>query len=259
MKHLMCAALFCSIVLSACSDDDSGNFLAKGDTSSNVRSSSIPSSSSQTSVKYVSPCEDECEYGVLEDERDGQTYRTVRIGEQIWMSDNLNYRPEGGLLYDSLLKCVPNADSVCIDYGALYTWAEAIDSAYVYRTEGMTCGYNASCDLEPPVRGICPKGWHLPSADEFSELYASMNKKYYAMQAKNFSEWENATDSYGFSAIPVGYVHQGKHGYIGTNLGFWTSSGDDSSGAHSWYVHSHKAGPTIDSKDHGYSIRCVQD
>ena len=286
MKRLLFVVLACCAFFTACGDDDSYDFLVKGEsrpydddgfedddlTSSSAKSSSSYRSSSSYSsssskyeiiVEIQPPCKteeaDSCEYGKSVDERDGKTYKTVKIGEQVWMAENLDYHPEDGLFYDSLLKCVPDVDSVCVEYGALYTWTEAIDSAYVYETEGVECGIEITCDLPLPVRGICPKGWHLPTYDEFDILYTAMGKLYYVMQAKNFKSWRDAEDFYGFSAIPVGYGSSGKHSHIGTNLGFWASTGSMNSRADSWYVHSYESGHTTDAKDLGYSVRCVQD
>ena len=288
MKRLLFIAIACCIFFTACMDDDSYFMVRPTDeaeldnddmTSSSAKSSSSVKSSSSSywssssyssssskleiSVNTEPPCKteeaDTCEYGKIVDERDGKTYKTVKIGEQVWMAENLNYRPEEGLFYDSMLKCVPNADSVCVEYGALYTWIEAIDSNYIYKTEGVVCGINTPCKLSQPVRGMCPKGWHLPTYDEFDILYAAMGNMFYAMQAKNFSHWSSAEDFYGFSAIPVGYGSDKRHAHIGTNLGFWASTGGTSDRADSWYVHSNEAGHTTDAKNLGYSVRCVQD
>lgn len=282
MKRLLYATLFCSIVLSACADDDSDYFLVRGETSiyqdddpdedessSSVRSSSSYSSSSYRSsssskvVIAVDPCktesEDNCEYGILEDARDGQTYKTVRIGEQVWMAEDLNYRTSEEMWYEDLDDCILNINGDCVHHGFYYTWVEAIDSIGTYNTYGLKCGYQILCTLPQPIRGICPEGWHLPSYDEFDELYYAMGENYRAMQATGFGLWNNATDSYGFSALPTGYGSDNKPSHEGISLGFWASTGGNRSRVDSWYVHNDGFGHTDDEKDLGYMVRCIQD
>lgn len=109
------------------------------------------------------------------DPRDGQTYRTVKIGNQVWMAENLNYRTDDSYCYD-------DEPANCRKYGRLYTWKAALNA--------------------------CPSGWHLPSYEEFETLFAAVGGKGVAGKAlKSTSGWynnDNGTDVYGFSALPAG-------------------------------------------------------
>ena len=90
---------------------------------SSVKSSSSLAKFSSSSVAYLEPCRtdsvDTCEYGTLTDERDGQTYKTVKIGEQVWMAENLNYAYTGvpfiygGVTTDSITWCLGDDESSC--------------------------------------------------------------------------------------------------------------------------------------------------
>lgn len=157
---------------------------AKGKSSSSSKaksSSSGKSSSSSSSVGKQSSSSDmssssenictTCEYDVLTDERDGQTYKTVLIGEQWWMAENLNYaylQPTEKL--DSSSFCYNDSLSYCDKYGRLYLWSAAVDSAGLFSTNGKDCGFDMRCILDLPVRGFCPSGWHLPTDEEFGLL-----------------------------------------------------------------------------------------
>ena len=105
----------------------------------------------------------EVSYGSLTDTRDGKTYKTVRIGLQTWMAENLNYAYGKGTTRSY---CYKDKPANCRKYGRLYTWAAAMDSAAVFGEGGKGCGYGRRCTPTYPVRGVCPDGWHLPSDAE---------------------------------------------------------------------------------------------
>ena len=77
--------------LAKSSSSDARSCSSLAEPSSSSASSSALSSSSLLVLPCKTETEDLCEYGSLYDERDGQTYKTVRIGDQIWMAENLNY------------------------------------------------------------------------------------------------------------------------------------------------------------------------
>ena len=116
----------------------------------------------------------------MTDSRDGQTYKTVKIGNQVWMAENLNYAYTGvlynnsGYTSDSTSWCFSNDPANCIKYGRLYTWAAAMDSVGTWSTNGKDCGYGVQCTPIYPVRGICPEGWHLPDKAEWNTLFTAV-------------------------------------------------------------------------------------
>ena len=276
---------------SACEDCDdsssskvksSSSSRKKGDagTESGMTSSSAKSSSS--SVAYVKPCRtdsvDPCEYGTLTDERDGQTYKTVKIGDQVWMAENLNYaytgvpysynRNDHHYTSDSTSWCYKDSAEYCTKYGRLYTWATAMDSAGLWSTNSKGCGYFGNCSPTYPIRGICPEGWHLPKLAEWDVLMTAVGGQSAAgKMLKSDSGWndyygknDNGTDAYFFSALPAGrrygnFVSQGTYAF------FWSSTEFDALNAIGISLHSSDDDMHRNSyyKDHGHSVRCVKD
>ena len=198
-------------------------------------------------------------YETFKDSRDGKKYKAIQIGSQKWMAENLNfeYRIYSDETSDSVSYgnyCNPDG---CETYGRYYTWTAAMDSAGVYSSNGMGCGFGKTCSPTYPARGICPEDWHLPDAEEWATLYSAMQPN--AMQAKGFREWNNATDVWGFAAFPAGYYYNDDFIYVGGTAGFWSSSEGNSSYAGYLYLFADDANLGSSSKSVGFSVRCVKD
>ncbi len=189
-------------------------------------------------VKVVSVTQSEVE-GFLTDSRDGQTYRTVTIGFQTWMAENLNYKTANSYCYDN------NANN-CTKYGRLYTWNAA--------------------------KTACPSGWHLPTQAEMKTLIATVGGANDASSLKSTSGWKeysresgNGTDDFSFSALPAGVRDtNGKFYSEGIDAFFWSSTEDPISNNKAYlmnlyYYNGDGAMLVNDSKDNGFSVRCVKD
>lgn len=196
--------------------------------------------------------------GFMLDERDQKLYRTVVIGSQTWMAENLNYADTTN--YKSRNWCYNNSLDSCAKYGRLYTWAAAMDSAGKWSTHGKNCGYNKSCTPTYPVRGICPEGWHIPSKSEFQTLFTEVKGQSSAGKVlKSASGW-NGTDEFGFSALPGG-VYYGYFSRVGQMTLFWSATAY--SDIDSYYIlfrSDDNAAPLgYDDKYYGAYIRCLKD
>ncbi|MBR4349023.1 MAG: fibrobacter succinogenes major paralogous domain-containing protein [Fibrobacter sp.] len=274
MRSLWFGILVCAAMFVACGDDDS-DFATRpsDDSSSSVTpksssSSKVPepaeksssSTKSSSSSEYIRvPCDVETDENCFEDARDGQTYKTVKIGDQVWMAENLNYKTDSSFCYN---------DSVeyCEKYGRLYTWAVAMDSAGTWSANGMGCGYNKTCSPTYPVRGVCPSGWHLPDTTEWNTLFNAVGGSSIAgTKLKFMSGWYNSgngTDDFGFSAPPAGYRHYyGYYNYEGRGAYFWSSTEFNSNGAYymGLYYSYDPADQNIDGKNYRFSVRCLKD
>jgi len=215
-------------------------------------------------------------YGRLKDGRDGRAYRTVKIGDQTWMAENLNYTPSGGgsWCYDVSSYCdlldvlfgggvcdLVAADdySYCDVYGRLYDWAAAMGLDASYNNESWDGG-----DVE--WQGVCPAGWHLPSRDEWEILIDYVGGTIVAgVKLKAKTGWhgmDKGTDDFGFSALPGGsggdygryFSSEGESGY------WWSSSAGYGEGyatlvsvGSSWGIDVHDS-----NKEQLNSVRCVK-
>jgi len=216
--------------------------------------------------------------GTFTDSRDGKKYRTTKIGEQIWMAQNLNYHGSDGYLGlcygDEPQKKIKKPEN-CEKYGRLYDWAEA--------------------------QTACPKGWNLPSVEDFDMLlgfvggwsvYQKKLKAKSGWDAYDFSKkspkepkckWteeeidsrgrvtivgkydECATDEYGFSALPSGVMNGSNTFDIGRG-GYWWHSNVELDGKRHFSLFYAGDGfySTIwdkisDRNQSLFSVRCIQD
>ena len=208
----------------------------------------------------------------MTDERDGKVYRTVTIGKQTWMAENLNYYDSTDLSVKKKSWCFGKKDngdsSTCDVAGRLYTWAAAMDSAGVWSTNGKGCGYNRPCSSTAPVRGICPEGWHLPTSYEFDLLRIAVGTSTSGKELKSTSGWDdydgesgNGTDSFGFSALPAGYGNI--NGYFdndGKYAHFWTSTDFNIYNAYllTFYYNLDETRSSYTETEVIFSVRCVK-
>ncbi|WP_405331963.1 FISUMP domain-containing protein [Fibrobacter sp.] len=147
-------------------------------------------------------------YGSLTDERDGQVYKTVKIGTQVWMAENLNYADslKDVVLQDGASFCYDNNDDNCAVGGRFYRWAAAMGLLSKYNNSRADTTLLKSSNH----RGLCPEGWHIPDTTEWNTLIATVGKGN-ASALKTTSAWlfdadsiGAATNSTGFSAAPTG-------------------------------------------------------
>lgn len=117
------------------------------------------------------------DYGSMTDSRDGKVYKTVEIGDLVWMAENLNYADS---VTTTSLKgkswCYNDVAANCDVAGRLYTWAAAIDSVALASDEEnpLDCGDGKTCALPDTVYGVCPPDWHLPTYAEWNALFKAV-------------------------------------------------------------------------------------
>lgn len=178
------------------------------------------------------------------DPRDGQTYEIVRIGNQVWFAENLNYEITNSWWYDN----DPGNGDI---YGRLYTWEAAVDA--------------------------CPDGWHLPSDEEWKTLEMELGMSQseadddgwrgtnQGEETKSSNGWYNngnGTNSSGFNALPSGFRGtNGLFNVLGQHNYWWLFTEIYSS--HAWHRHLAYDRDQIyrgySNKAYGNSVRCLRD
>ena len=210
------------------------------------------------------------DYGTMTDSRDGKVYKTVTIGDQVWMAENLNFDPGQGGSGDAKYDwswCYGDEPKNCDVAGRLYTWAAAIDSVKLATDtkNPQDCGDGKKCVLPDTVYGICSPGWHLPSKAEFGTLLTVMGGQSTASNVlKSQSGWaesKNGTDAFGFSALPVGGWAPLYGFYLaGNGAYFWSATGFDADYAEHLGIDYDKENTFLDFayKHGGSSVRCIK-
>lgn len=180
--------------------------------------------------------------GMFTDFRDEQKYKWIKIGEQIWMAENLAYEIE-----TEAGKCwaYNNSPANVKTYGYLYNWEAA--------------------------KNACPEGWHLPSVEEWQKLITFLGGDRRAskkIREQGYSHWVDgyyyrpiATNTSGFTALPGGQRNdKGEFITLGTYSNWWSSteSGTNEAicywmGYMSDFLNSEKRG-----KNSGFSVRCIK-
>ena len=197
------------------------------------------------------------EYGEVVTDVDGNTYQSVIIGNQEWMSENLRTTKYS----DGI--AIPNLTD---------------DTEWANDTTGSWCHYENNSDYDDTygklynwyaveTEKLCPIGWHVPTDEDWTVLTDYLGANGYsvsqAIALKSTSDWNsdgNGTDAYGWLALPGG----GRWGssFSGIGSGNWWSSSDNSPG-HAWLRYMESSSDTVARGD-GYkwddfSVRCLRD
>lgn len=212
---------------------------------------------------------------------DGNTYDAVKIGDQIWLSENIKstHYPDGTeiplltpsmeITYDTPFRDYPNGDKNNVEtFGYLYSWPAAMN------------GEKGTEENPRQIQGICPNGWHLPSDEEYMQFfnYVSSNSEYWCKDERSIGkaiaatkEWgrndiecaigcklstNNAT---GFSALPAGAYVLGYH-QIGLSAYFWSSTEwhEKNGWAYYFFNDTDTMARIANVKWGRFSVRCVQ-
>jgi len=181
---------------------------------------------------------------------------TVKIGEQVWMKENLNCNVSGS-------KCYNDNESNCATYGRLYNWVTAMNLP-------SNCN-SSSCSgqVQPKHQGICPSGWHIPSDAEWTTLTDFVSGSSTAgTKLKSSDLWNSysgipkGTDDYGFAALPGGYGYSGGLFNGVGNLGYWWSATEDDAD-YAYYRSMNYYNEDVSRGNYDesslFSVRCLQD
>lgn len=278
MKQSFWTLLACTAIFVACTDNDSNSIShldVEDSSSSEINSSSAgartpfsSSSKKSSSSVYLGPINLSSIIRTVDpstvvtdsmtDSRDGQTYRTVSIGSQTWMAQNLNYESANSY-------CYRDSSKYCNQYGRLYTWAAAMDSASTWSANGKGCGFESTCTPTYPVRGVCPEGWHLPDSTEWMTFINSVGSVSYAGKNLKAGKWflENyGNNKYHFTVLPSGNSScDGGYFNESYSASIWSSTEFDNKEAHELDLFYRRDGAYLVKryKCAGFSVRCLKD
>lgn len=171
---------------------------------------------------------DNIEFGTVTDSRDNRKYKTVKIGEQTWMAENLNFETEKSYC--------PEDD--CETNSRLYTWDAA--------------------------REACPDGYYLPNDADWNKLFETVGGVATAASTlKTSDDWPNGrrgTAYYGFAMTPSNFLRNDQ--IVKTNYFafFWSSSESDNNQASYWFATNFKNRfmHATNNKDIAYPVRCIK-
>ncbi len=167
-------------------------------------------------------------FSTMTDARDDKIYRIVKIGDYVWMAQNLDYKVKKSWCYNK-------KKSNCTKYGRLYSWDMAQE--------------------------VCPTGWHLPSEREFMELLTTIGPSNNSRsKSLRSSDWAKGSDEFGFSAVPAGHRFEDGNFYgLGDDSYWWSSTENSNYRASSLRLAEGDVGLDHGFKGDALSIRCVRD
>jgi uncharacterized protein (TIGR02145 family) len=183
---------------------------------------------------------------------DGQVYRTVKIGTQTWMAQNLNRRVKDSWCYD-------DKEDNCAKYGRLYPWHAAMNLNAKYDSSSWN-------GKERMHQGICPEGWHIPSDKEWGVLRDFCGgidiAGAFLKADAGWNDGGNGNNKSGFSALPAGGRNSdGDFNDVGEDADFWSATEDFTDIAYGRYLgyFYEGMGTHNDDKVDAFSVRCLKD
>ncbi len=199
-------------------------------------------------------------------DHEGNLYRTVQIGSQCWMAENLRCTtsPSGHPWYNNPYFSASQPEYAAYyatpmdpRHGILYNWTAAMD---------FPAFQNSAKPVAQPVRGICPDGWHLPSNAEWDQLFSLLGGHRVAgeMMKAPSKMWDPyysiRRENSGFDAVPAGAFTENGHQGYGLQTYFWCS--DNFSRNQAWccilYDYKNDGYNYLDYKCYGHSVWCVK-
>ncbi len=186
--------------------------------------------------------------GLVTDPRDRHVYKTVTIGDETWMAENLNYYiPDNSYCYN-------DSSSYCDVYGKFYNWETAMTA--------------------------CPEGWSVPTVQQWDALIESVATYGYSGQEgvalKSETGWKvkegsstsatvNGTNALGFNVLPSGRMTANGYMDLGFEAQFWTSTPEYVKGMDAvayyhfrWYYDTVHHASTLSRSDIYKNVRCIK-
>ncbi len=183
---------------------------------------------------------------------EGKEYRTIQIGTQCWMRDNLNVGTmltvtgnncanpywvlRECLVNDNLIEkyCYSNNAANCLTDGGLYEWSEAMGFPLIcnlanFRFGSSNCGTTTTYRVATQHRGICPAGWHLPSDTEWYTLESYLTDPLQTCSATRNAAWY-LTDGWGCNSAGTKLKVGGSTSFDGVLAGFRNSAYNNDGG-----------------------------
>jgi uncharacterized protein (TIGR02145 family) len=195
---------------------------------------------------------------------DGNFYKTVTIGNQTWMAENLRttHYKLGGYIATGLNNYYWNTATI----PAYTSWDNDTAGDYVY---GKLYNWFAVSPTTNGNKDVCPTGWHVPTDNDWKILEEYLGGSERAggkMKEVGSLNWVNpntsATNESLFSALPSGYrLYNGNFSYKGNYGFYWSSTENGASHAYFRYLYNESARIIKNSiyKSSGFSIRCIKD
>lgn len=187
----------------------------------------IRENNSKKSIEIKEEETDGIDYDTLIDARDGKVYKTIKIGKQVWMAENLKadvFR-NGDTIYEAHLMSNSNKFKN-YEFPCTRCWDYYNSDPLI----GEKFGKLYSVHTVLNEAGLAPVGWHIPTKSDFEKLIKFLGPKDIALKLKSKYGWEvnsNGNNASGFNALPGGLINYEGDSYSSSDLGsvgyWWTS------------------------------------